>query len=503
MINAQTAAADANVVAQEKLLNSHNEEVAILAGQVAMFQQAAVARKLTEDQIKAEGDALNKKLVTAQAEAEQAKQSAEAARNEAFSRKLAAEALRDNSASVAEYKANMDAATNTLREYTLLQQQGKKSDDDVKAARQELTRWTYLYRDALADSVTKIDTQTKAQSVNMQLSIAQAQAGQKHYEIMAAQARALGDTAMATYYDIQAKEQAIKVLELELKLKALEQQAALATIDLKRKEIDASTEEGQQKLRLLDIEVQMIKVKQAANDMQKEVIAGMQHEVDNLRMGVGVRAQSATTIAAESAARAQSTSAIYNQVSALEASNAAQERANAATQKAIDLENKRRGVDSQGFAADEKGNRIVAGGDLTTRTGVYNFLKSAGVTDDALAKKITNEFSDGQGNITYANNPGQQKYGGTTISQALLRAAEQFTFSANQPGNNATGTTNNTTNVATAPVAPTATASTAPMSTVNVNLTLGGVNATIPTTDAGAAALMNILKAAQLAGTGG
>lgn len=123
-------------------------------------------------------------------------------------------------------------------------------------------------------------------------------------------------------------------------------------------------------------------------------------------------------------------SAADRATTALERQNAQAERANAAAEKAIDLENKRRGVDSSGFAADKSGQRINMGGDLTTRTGIMNFLKSAGVTDDEAAKHITNEFADGQGNVIYSNNPGQIKYGGTasTISEALLKAAERYTF---------------------------------------------------------------------------
>jgi murein L,D-transpeptidase YcbB/YkuD len=86
-------------------------------------------------------------------------------------------------------------------------------------------------------------------------------------------------------------------------------------------------------------------------------------------------------------------------------------------------------TDKDGFAADSKGNRITAGGDLTTLTGIASFLKNAGL-DDAQANALAREFSDGKGNIPYFSNPGQMKYGGrdSTMSQALLKAAERTTF---------------------------------------------------------------------------
>lgn len=87
-------------------------------------------------------------------------------------------------------------------------------------------------------------------------------------------------------------------------------------------------------------------------------------------------------------------------------------------------------TDSQGFAADERGNTIVAGGNLSTLTGIAAFLKAAGVDDDAAARSIAREFANAQGEVQYFNSPGLRKYGGefSTISDALLKAAERYTF---------------------------------------------------------------------------
>lgn len=76
------------------------------------------------------------------------------------------------------------------------------------------------------------------------------------------------------------------------------------------------------------------------------------------------------------------------------------------------------------------GETRFAGTDLGTRTGIAAFLKAAGVDDDAVARRIANEFADKRGNIPFFDNPGQKKYGGDggTLSMALLKAAEQYTF---------------------------------------------------------------------------
>lgn len=92
-------------------------------------------------------------------------------------------------------------------------------------------------------------------------------------------------------------------------------------------------------------------------------------------------------------------------------------------------ERKRLNVDGDGFTLDKSGNRLAMGGDLTTLTGIKNFLEQSGL-DEEQAKRVAMEFSDGKGSIPYFSNAGQIKYGGksSTMSEALLKAAERVTF---------------------------------------------------------------------------
>jgi hypothetical protein len=138
-------------------------------------------------------------------------------------------------------------------------------------------------------------------------------------------------------------------------------------------------------------------------------------------------------------------------------------------------ERKRLNVDQDGFSLDKGGNRFAAGGDLTTLTGIASFLQGAGL-DAEQAKRLALEFSDGRGNIPYFKNPGQMKYGGesSTISQALLKAAERTTFGGSNAGAVPIGRT------------------------VTVNLNVGGKTSSVPTTEAGAAALIGVLRDASI-----
>lgn len=148
-------------------------------------------------------------------------------------------------------------------------------------------------------------------------------------------------------------------------------------------------------------------------------------------------------------------------------------------EKQAEAERKRRGVDKSGFSADSEGKRIVMGSELGTLTGISNFLKGAGL-DEAQAKTVAMEFSDGKGNIPYFSNPGQIKYGGreSTISEALLKAAEKITFGLGSAGAATVGRT------------------------VNVNITTPNGRETVATDDAGAAAIVRSLQSAGLSARG-
>lgn len=136
-------------------------------------------------------------------------------------------------------------------------------------------------------------------------------------------------------------------------------------------------------------------------------------------------------------------------------------------------ERKRQNVDKDGFSLDKSGNRFAAGGDLTTLTGITNFLKQAGL-DETQARRVALEFSDNKGNIPYFSNPGQKKYGGEydTISAALLKAAERTTFGLGNNGAAGVGRT------------------------VNVKIDTGAGTENVNTDEAGAKAVVRALGAA-------
>ena len=466
---ASTQAAKLYSDALDKVAASQAAETAMLVAQKAELLASAERRKLSAQDIKVEAEALDKKILSSQAETEQARQAALAQKAELYERQLAVAALKDHSAEVGNFKKAMEEAAVTLKNYEILALNGKKTDADVAEARKALTTATVLYKDALTDLIAKTELETKAKTVNLQLASAQAKAGADHSLALAAEARSRGDTATAIYYEIKAREQNIAVLKLEIEIRNLEAKAALATIELKRQSIDAMTEEGKKQLEILDIEKKLIEIKLLANGATQDGIARLEQEISALREGVELRGRSKSAIEGETGARQASTSAIDRQTTALEAQNAATERSNAAKEKAIELENKRLNRDSQGFSIDPTTKQRV-NMDVQNQRSVYENAKSQGLTE-ADALRISKQFiSEGGQQIGWG---GANARAGENWSTELQKAIDK------QVLKNA-GTT-----------ASAAGASTTPTTTVNINL--NGVTQSINTDAAGAATLQNVL----------
>ncbi len=151
------------------------------------------------------------------------------------------------------------------------------------------------------------------------------------------------------------------------------------------------------------------------------------------------------------------------------------------------FERKRQGVDKDGFSTGKSGNRFDVGGNLNTLTGIASFLQSAGVDDEATARKIAREFADEKGDIPYINNPGQRAYGGDTISVALLKAAEKYTFGGASGGGSGFGTGNTNTG-------PLPSSIPTPDTSTTVNINLNGSTQAVKTDAAGARVLQDVLS---------
>ena len=437
--DASTKAAELHAAALDKVTASAAAELAMLLAQKAELIASASTRQGGVEVVKTQVAELDKLIIKAQAETEQSRQASAAAAQQVAERRLLSETLKDNSSKIDVYKAAIASAKLEVDSLRAAESRGSDVKEQLANANGRLATSTALYRDAIKDLVASTELDTNAKSANLQLSIAQATASGNHYTAMANEMRALGDVSKAEYYDIEAKKESIRVLELKLNLDKLQQEADLLIISIKRKLIDAETDEGRQKLKLLDIETQMIKIRQAGNLAVLDQIKGIAREITALKDGTNRRNSSREAIDNETTSRGQNTSAIYAGVDALEAEITAKEKANSLAERAQALENKKNGVDSSGFAADKSGNRISSTG--YTLGSIIEFLTSSGIPD-ADAQTIAREFSDSNGKIAYTGNSGQLRYGGrgSTMSSALYKAVEQYKYGTGSTGATYLGT---------------------------------------------------------------
>ena len=455
-------AAQLYAVAIDKAAASQALETDALVAQKAELEKSAAARGLTALQIKTQTDDLDKLILASKAETEQSIQAQAAARAEVEGRKLAVAALADNSSKVDAYRAAVAAAQKEVDRLTVVENAGLGVKGQLTAAQEQLAHATFMYRDAVTDLITKTGMKAKLDDANLQLSIAQADASGKHYMALAAEARALGDTALATHYEIRAKEEQIKMMQLKLQLDKLQQDAALLEIDLKRKLIDGNTEEGKVKLQLLDIETQMIKIKQVGNQAAQDAIRAVEKETDALRTGINVRNQSTAGVNTDTGARNVNTSAIQKQNDALLAQQ----------------------------------QRLKALGDIATAeyNAPHNVLlrkKAEGTLESGDLVDAENTFKAAKNNLTTL----QQTVG---ADPSGLQDAMTMYNQARDTLERVRGLANSGSSSTATPAAQT-TATTTPAKTYTVNVNLGGTNTAINTSsDADAQALIRLLQSAKL-----
>ena len=476
-LQAAERATAANAAASASVVEARQREVNVTEAYIALIQrQIQTEGQLTPAKQQQLKDAQNL-LTTQSASLEQARQQTQELNTQAVAARAAAEAYADNATKVDAYRQAMlnsrevakllqdqvAAQTAALAELQDKLETGGVTQEYYNQKKRELVELTNnanaatanaalnenRYRDAVADSIAALDRRTRATTAAMNVTLAQATADQRHYEALAAVARAQGNEAQAIEFLVLAKYREIEAVRQKVKIAELELQASAAQIEIEKSAIAANDPLRAAKLAELDIRLKIIEAKRIELGASRDQISALEAEAIALRN--------------RNNAQTQATAGVDANTNALQKNNSA-------LQKNIDLteeqqRNLQRGRTADGFGIDKMGNKVVAGSDVGTRTGIVNWLRAAGVDDEGEARRIANEFADKQGNVQFFNNPGQKRYGGDTITAALARAAEQYTFGpkrqarAEQP---------------VAPGVPGAAPAPAPVSARTININLNG-----------------------------
>lgn len=418
-LDAQLQASQRNLEATTKAAEVRQAETeALVVQRDTLIRLASVLQGGLEAR-KQELEAIDKKILTSAAETEQAKAAVTQLQQEIATRAVARQTYEDNSAALDQFKAAAVAAQVALE----LLRKGFEAGTVTQAQYSEAQRGSAmamaLYRDALADTTAKIDALSKVEQANYNVKLAGLSVQQQAYQQLANAAKATGDLNMATYYEIEAKKIQIEVTRLTAEAKSKEAEATTKAAQSELEALKATNSLTEVKRLEIEARIANAKAKQVEATGAATVIRALEAEIDVIRRkGVSMAAGTAATNANTSATNAN-TDAISRAMDVREKEIAQKERKIALDEREAAL------------AAKAREGSASMSSDLMTRTGIVNFLKAAGVDDEARAKQIANEFADSNGDIVYSNNGGQFKYGGrgSTISQALLKAAEQYTFS--------------------------------------------------------------------------
>ncbi|HSW23107.1 MAG TPA: tape measure protein, partial [Burkholderiaceae bacterium] len=395
---AATAATTTQAGALREVSRAKEAEAIIAQSHALRLQEEALKRNDATEATRKEIENAQKSAAAKRAEADQSRAVAQGKNVEAEAAKASAAAYQDNADRVYELRGAAAAAVAEVERLTAAQKAGRATDEQVADARAKAAAATLLYRDALRDTIAAADRRISTERQTAQTVQAAIAVDIDRASAMRDVAAANGDATAAT--------------ALQQRATALQAQSADEAAAAARREAQAIRESADARENELRVTGQLNAEKQA--------------EIEAMRKSADLKeleAQRADILAEKTRALAASE---QQRTQVLEQQIAAEERRLNLLERQAELERRRRGVDKDGFATDKDGNRIAAGGDLNTRTGILNFLRSAGVDDEAVAKRITNDFADPHGNITYMGNPGMKKYGrfGDTISASLLRAAE-------------------------------------------------------------------------------
>lgn len=361
-LDAQVSAALKNVAALDQVATAHRTETELLTQKRDAFIQTALKQDEDVKQRQAVIDAIEKKIKVSAAETETSKATADAMRNEVEMRRLNVQAYKDNSARVGEFQKAVDAAQKTLDAMVIAEEAGKKSAADLAEAQGDVAKATYLLNDALKDTIANLDREARMKQASANLTIAKMNAELDNIKAMAEAARAMGNYELAAVLEIDARRKQIEIIEFSILAKEAEAKATIKGLEIERAALDMKDPMLKAKQDEIDIRLANAKAKLVEAGAGKDVIAALEREIQKIRENGVERKKNTGGQDDNTGSRHRNTGAIDAQTSALEQQNATQERANAAVEKAIALENKRQGLDKQGFSTNTNGDRVVMQG---------------------------------------------------------------------------------------------------------------------------------------------
>ncbi len=418
---AAVEASRAVLLATERQLTADRAVVEALVKTREATEAKAKAEGIGRDAIKATIEALDTKIAKSTADVEKTEAQVSAARAHAEALDLAAESARDNSKRIDELRAAVTAAEVALQTKIRAMVKDAATSEDVRKAAVALASAKGLLRDAINDVSVALERQ-------LALLRADAKMAEASIKLDIERAKRSQEAALAAGNEYEARQQGLRILELEQSLiksgtalKLQEAEATLRALDVEEKELRLLGQLTAEKA--IDIEIR----RKAALTVTLEAAAtneankGKEKEIELTKQGGSARADyndkikqgkaalddDTKSTSSNTGAREENTGAIKGQTSALDALSKAyqaevnnQKAENAGTagniggnyNGTIKSKLKSNTYNADGLATDSSGNVINVGSQANVGEGEF-FDKQAYDRD------VANAFRSGSQNI--------------------------------------------------------------------------------------------------------
>src|SRR5215217_187667 len=291
-------AAEDHAAALASVAASQRVELELLDQQRVLLIKTRTEQGATTEAIAQQTLELDKKINTSKAEVAQSEAASRAAQQEVQARRLVAQSYGDQSKQMGLFRAEMERLTATLQEYERLQLEGKKTDAEVAAIRQQLAEATFRYRDSVADLVKNLQVEAQAKTVALQATQASLDGEVQLAEAKANSYRMSGQLTLATMAERDAKQKKIEVDRISIEIKAIELQLQKDELQAKIDQLKVDEPLNLIKQKELQLRIQLIDTQTKSLGAQRELLRIRQSDLS-------LTQQLTTAVQGETAARGQ------------------------------------------------------------------------------------------------------------------------------------------------------------------------------------------------------
>jgi tape measure domain-containing protein len=399
-------AAEATADAAIRAADARRGEVAVLEAQrEALLREAESQGGLTKAKQEAI-DKIGQTIAAKNAEAVKSREVAEASRQEAAEARVAARVYEDNAARLREYRLALEASRAALNAVRQAHIEGRATQAQVIESTRIAASNEALYRDALLDTERALTLRLSKAAANNDITRATLNLRLEEARTAEVVAQANGNEAAAIDAKIAQKRIEIEIVKASAAAKLAEANQTIATYTELIREGEATRTLTAEKRAEYEERILAARAKAIEANASKEIVKQYEAEIEALRNRSAQSSQSSNEYVRDRRNERREVDQLAGSVDRL-----------------AQAEQRRRGVDAEGFSTNTQGQRVNA--ELPTWLSIFNQLKGRGL-DDAQAQRIANEFAP-NGQVPYFDNPGQLKYGGpdSTLQFAVDRAAEQ------------------------------------------------------------------------------